>query len=140
MNCILIKISLSLYKENNKMSGYSTSLWETPLFYVSPERQLCMDQQVSQCRPMPSGDVPSSKQLQDVSKSSKSSKSSTCEDCCSVYTVGGYKNPFPSYMTQMKGDNDFYFRQDSCAGSFLPTYCADPEYNAMDYLYGKKKK
>jgi hypothetical protein len=110
-----------------------------------------MDRQVSQCTPLPSGDVPSSRQLQDFVYSSKKDKVSKdkvskdkkvkkeCEECCPVYTVGGYKNPFPDYMVQMQGDNDFYFRQDACQGSFLPLFQSDTSYNAMDYLYRKKK-
>jgi hypothetical protein len=134
------------------MSGYSNtnnSFWETPLFYVSPGRQQCMDRQVSQCTPLPSGDVPNSRQLQDFVYTSSPKEEDKrerkdeklkkeCEECCPVYTVGGYKNPFPDYMVQMRGDNDFYFRQDACQGSFLPLFQSDTSYNAMDYLYRKK--
>jgi hypothetical protein len=127
------------------MSSYSNSVWETPLFYVSPERQICMNRQVSQCTPLPSGDLPPDNPLLPLVMEKKKSKHSKnlCAQigtCCPVYTTGGYKNPFPDYMIQMKGDNDFYFRQDACKGSFLPYFPPDPTYNAMDYLYGAKKK
>lgn len=97
------------------MQAYAQDPWPVngPLFTVSPERQRCMDAQVSLCPRLDNRTMQAR-----VGSGDDVKRHCGCSCCNPIYT-GGYNDPFPSYAP-FQPDNAFFSRQDFPQFSFLP--------------------